>query len=78
MSIAAAADGEALTHDQARRFPWCKPNAVQELFERAGTKEVEVVALSITTRFASFDDYWQPLFTGQGSAPNYLVTRTRT
>jgi len=73
---AAAVDGEALTHDQARRFPWCNPNALQELFERAGTKEVEVVALSITTRFTNFDDYWQPLLTGQGSAPNYLATRS--
>ena len=27
------------------------------------------------TRFASFDDYWEPLLTGQGSAPNYLATR---
>ncbi len=29
------------------------------------------------TRFASFDDYWEPLLTGQGSAPNYLATRDK-
>jgi hypothetical protein len=27
------------------------------------------------TRFNSFDDYWQALLTGQGSAPSYLATR---
>lgn len=73
---AAAADRGALTHDQARRFPWCNRSELQELFERAGMKEVEAVALSITTRFTNFDDYWQPLLTGQGSAPNYLASRS--
>jgi ubiquinone/menaquinone biosynthesis C-methylase UbiE len=73
---AAAVDGEALRHDQARRFPWCNPVALRELFARAGLKEVEVTALVITTRFTSFDDYWQPLQTGQGSAPNYLASRS--
>jgi hypothetical protein len=29
----------------------------------------------IRPRFASFDDYWQPLLTGQGSALNYLASR---
>ncbi|HYA64208.1 MAG TPA: methyltransferase domain-containing protein [Candidatus Sulfotelmatobacter sp.] len=72
---AAGADSEAWTYDQGRRFPLCRPEALQELFERGGMKEVEVVGLSITTRFTSFDDYWQPLLTGQGSAPNYLETR---
>jgi SAM-dependent methyltransferase len=73
---AAAADGEAPTHDQARRFPLCQPDALCNVFERAGMKEVAVAALSITTRFSSFDDYWQPLLKGQGSAPNYLATRS--
>jgi len=34
-----------------------------------------VHALNVVTRFKGFDDYWQPLLTGQGSAPNYLATR---
>jgi len=75
---AAAVDGEAPAHDQARRFLLCNPGPLQQLFERAGLKDVELVALSITTRFASFDDYWQPLLTGQGSAPNYLATRNES
>lgn len=73
---AAAVDSEAPIHDQAHRFPLCHPDALQNLFERAGLKDVAVAALSITTKFSSFDDYWQPLLKGQGSAPNYLSTRS--
>lgn len=72
---AAAVDPDAPTYDQARRFPLCTPSELHDLFVRAGLTSVEVVPLSITTKFASFDDYWQPLLTGQGSAPNYLATR---
>jgi ubiquinone/menaquinone biosynthesis C-methylase UbiE len=72
---AAAVDREALAHDQAQRFPLCHPEPLRKLFESAGLKQVTVRELTITTRFASFDDYWQPLLTGQGSAPGYLATR---
>jgi ubiquinone/menaquinone biosynthesis C-methylase UbiE len=72
---AAAVDRESLTYDQAKRFPLCNPNELRKLFESARLAQVKVRALDITTRFASFDDYWQPLLTGQGSAPNYLATR---
>lgn len=72
---AAATDREALAFDQAQRFPLCHPDALRKLFEGAGLKQVKVRALDITTRFASFDDYWQPLLMGQGSAPNYFASR---
>ncbi|MGA8489766.1 MAG: methyltransferase domain-containing protein [Terriglobales bacterium] len=72
---AAAVDSEARAYDQAQRFPLCNPEALRGLFLRAGLQQVEGRALEITTRFESFDDYWQPLLTGQGSAPNYLATR---
>jgi len=72
---AAAVDREASAYDQARRFPLCTPDALRELFERAGMKQVTVRALEVITRFASFVDYWQPLLSGQGSAPSYLETR---
>ena len=72
---AAAVDNEALAHDQAQRFPLCNPEALRELFGRIGENQLSICALDITTRFASFDDYWQPLLTGQGSAPGYLATR---
>jgi SAM-dependent methyltransferase len=72
---ATAVDHEASAYDQARRFPLCKPAALSKLFNDAHLGPVQVRALDITTRFASFEDYWQPLLTGQGSAPTYLATR---
>jgi SAM-dependent methyltransferase len=72
---AAAVDNEALAYDQAQRFPLCNPEALGKLFEGACMKEVRVRALNIITRLTSFDDYWQPFLTGQGSAPSYRATR---
>jgi SAM-dependent methyltransferase len=72
---AIAIDGEAATFDQARRFPMCTQEGLRSLFEQAKLDDLESHALDVTTRFTSFDDYWEPLLTGQGSAPNYLATR---
>jgi ubiquinone/menaquinone biosynthesis C-methylase UbiE len=80
-NAAAAVDGEAATHDQAHRFQICTQEGLRGLFEQAKLEEVSLHALDIVTRFSNFDDYWEPLLTGQGSAPNYLATRdeaTRT
>jgi SAM-dependent methyltransferase len=71
---AIAADSEAAMFDQARRFPICTPEGLRALFEQAGLQELIVHPLRVVTCFKSFDDYWQPLLTGQGSAPNYLAT----
>ena len=72
---AIAIDRKAATFDQARRFPMCAQEGLRELFEQAKLKDLTVHALDVVTRFSSFDDYWQPLLTGQGSAPGYLATR---
>jgi ubiquinone/menaquinone biosynthesis C-methylase UbiE len=72
---AIAIDRQAATFDQARRFPMCAQEGLRELFEQAKLKDLTVHALDVVTRFSSFDDYWQPLLTGQGSAPGYLATR---
>jgi ubiquinone/menaquinone biosynthesis C-methylase UbiE len=73
--VAAAIDPEASAYDQAHRFPMCNPDSLSKLFESASLADVTVRALDMTTRFENFDDYWQPLLTGQGSAPNYLARR---
>ena len=73
--VAAAIDREEFAYDQAHRFPMCKSESLTKLFESASLADVTVRPLDITTRFESFDDYWQPLLTGQGSAPNYLASR---
>jgi len=72
---AIAIDRKAATFDQARRFPMCEEEGLRELFEQAKLKDLTAHALDVVTRFSSFDDYWQPLLTGQGSAPSYLATR---
>ncbi len=71
---AAAVDREALKYDQAHRFAQCNPEALQKIFERACLEQVTVQPLDVTTRFTSFDDYWHPFLTRQGSAPAYLET----
>jgi SAM-dependent methyltransferase len=72
---AIAVDGEAATFDQAYRFPMCTQEGLRSLFEQAKLEGSASHALDVTTRFTSFDDYWQPLLTGQGSAPGYLASR---
>ena len=72
---AMAIDSEAATFDQAQRFPMCTQESLRALFKQANLEHLSEHALEVVTRFASFDDYWEPLLTGQGSAPNYLATR---
>ena len=72
---AASVDDEAAGFDQARRFPICTQEGLRDLFHHARLADLSTHALNIVTRFSSFDDFWQPLLTGQGSAPNYLTTR---
>ena len=74
---AIAIESAAADSDQAHRFPFCTPAGLRSLFEQANLKDLSVHALDVMTRFASFDDYWNPLLTGQGSAPNYLALRDK-
>lgn len=76
--VATEIDSEAAAFDQARRFPLCNPDGLRTLFQQAKLEDLAVGEFDIVTRFASFDDYWEPLLvSGQGSAPNYLATRDR-
>jgi SAM-dependent methyltransferase len=74
---AIAIDSEAADFDQARRFPMCTPEGLQHDFRQARLEDLTMGTLDVVTRFTSFDDYWEPLLTGQGSAPNYLATRDK-
>jgi len=73
---AASVDPEAVHFDQAQRFPMCTPEGLRKLLQDAHCKNIEVTALEITTRFENFAEYWTPLLSGQGSAPNYLGSRS--
>jgi SAM-dependent methyltransferase len=74
---ASAIDHEAATLDQALRFPICTQEGLRSTFEEVKLEQLSLIALDVVTRFTGFDDYWEPLLTGQGSAPNYLATRDK-
>jgi SAM-dependent methyltransferase len=60
--------------DEGIRFPICKPDNLENAFQRAGLSEVEVTTLDIITLFKDFEDYWNPFLGGQGPAPSYLAS----
>ncbi len=67
-------DPAAAALDEGRRFPLCRPEPLRELFESAGLRDVQVRPIDVPTRFADFDDYWQPFLGGQGPAPGYAAS----
>jgi SAM-dependent methyltransferase len=66
-------DPRAASLDEGVRFPLCRPESLRVAFETAGLGDVRVGALDIATRFAAFEDYWEPFLGGQGPAPAYAV-----
>lgn len=71
---AAELDPSAAELDEGRRFPLCAPEPLHALFAAAGLGGVQVRAIDVPTRFADFDDWWQPFLGGQGPAPGYAVS----
>ena len=71
---ATALDPKAAEHDEGPRFPICRPEALRQLFEMTGLKDVEIRAIEIPTVFRNFDDYWNPFLAGVGPAPSYTVS----
>lgn len=67
-------DPRAVELDEGRRFPLCQPDALASLFAAAGLHDVSTTGLEIPTRFASFEDYWEPFLGGTGPAPGYVST----
>lgn len=60
--------------DEGKQFPICNPEPLASLFESAGLKAIETMALDAPTVFANFDDYWSPFLRGQGPAGAYCVS----
>jgi SAM-dependent methyltransferase len=73
---AVALDSTATALDEARRFPVCQPNRLEDLWRRAGFADVTSAPITITTDFADFGDYWEPFLGGQGPAPGYVASLT--
>ena len=71
---AAALDPQAASLDEGVRFPMCAPDRLAALFAAAGLGRVATSAIDIPTRFAGFDDYWEPFLGGQGPAPSYAMS----
>jgi SAM-dependent methyltransferase len=71
---AVALDPAAASLDEGRRFPLCRPEALVDRFAAAGLADVDVKAIDVDTRFASFDDYWTPFLGGQGPASTYAMS----
>ena len=71
---AVALDSRAQGLDEAQRFPICRPEALQALFEAAGLSPVETRAIEVPTVFRDFEDYWTPFLGGQAPAPAYCMS----
>jgi len=63
-----------LERDEGRRFPICQPGPLQQMFEGAGLRKVEVRSIDVPTHFRDFDDYWTPFLGGQFPAPDYAMS----
>lgn len=73
-------DPHAADLDEARRFAFCTPDALVALARGAGFRGLEAAPIEVPTRFASFEDFWDPFTLGTGPAPGYcasLATETR-
>ena len=57
-------DHAAAPADEGSRFPLCRPEALRTLLDSAGLANIEVSAIDIPTRFADFDDFWEPFLGG--------------
>lgn len=63
---------EDLTED--RRFPFCTPDGLGDLAEKAGYGVLSSTAIEAPTVFRDFDDYWRPFTLGAGPAPGYCMS----
>lgn len=65
-------DPSATDLHEARRFPDANAEGLARQFVESGLAGVVVEPVEVTTRFASFDDYWRPFLGGQGPAGTYV------
>jgi SAM-dependent methyltransferase len=70
---AVAADPAAESRDE-RHLPLCRHSQLSALWLSQGMLAVGERPLTITQRFASFEDYWNPFLGGQGPAGAYVVS----
>jgi SAM-dependent methyltransferase len=56
-----------------RHMPLCREGELAAFWREHGMRQVADAPLTIPTRFASFDDYWQPFLDGQGPAGAFVA-----
>jgi SAM-dependent methyltransferase len=69
-------DPAAVELDEARRFPLCRPDALDALWHSAGLTHVALRAIEVPTVFGRFEDFWSPFLGGTGPAPTYVAGLT--
>jgi SAM-dependent methyltransferase len=74
--VAAEVDPEHRHLHEGDRFPFCRPDALEDMFAAAGFDGVASREIVVPTVFRDFDDYWSPFLGGQGAAPAYVSTLT--
>ncbi len=57
-----------------RNMPLCRRGDLAALWRSQGLQDVVEEALTIETRFASFDDFWTPFLDRQGPAGAYVAS----
>jgi SAM-dependent methyltransferase len=72
--VALALDPAAAALNESQRFSFCNPDGLVAAFRVAGFGKVEVERSRQVTRFASFDDFWQPFLGRTGPAPSYVAS----
>jgi SAM-dependent methyltransferase len=61
-----------------RHMPLCRSGELAELWRETGLRDVAEEALTIETRFTSFDDYWAPFQVKQGPAGAFVASLSET
>lgn len=67
------AQNPAADKKDERHMPVCRTGELAALWREHGLQEVEETALTIPTRFTSFDDYWSRFLEKQGPAGAYVA-----
>jgi len=71
-SVGAVDPDAAELLDEGRRFPICRPDALESLFRGGGLTDVVCDSIEIPTHFPTFADFWKPFLGGTGPAPTYV------
>ena len=69
---AAKVDPSSVELDSGKRFTFCNPDGLRQLFQSQMLTDIEVKAIDVPAHFKNIDDYWQPFLAAQGSVSKYL------